>query len=298
MIPSHTVIVCTRNRPDDLKRCLEHILNSSHVPKILIIDSSDDPRTKEVVESARPEIQGHEIRYFHTLPGLPHQRNIGLNHTQTEIVHFVDDDSYVSKEYFEKIIEAFERNPKAVGVGGLQVREPMRPPHWSKRLFLLAAGPGRVSKSAYNTCVYRIDDRDQHVDWLSGCAMSFRTMAAKETRFGDFLSGYALGEDMEFCLRVSRHGDLIVNTESWVDHVRSEKNRLDYRQFRKSDMVNRNEFVQRFPQVFSRPAYVWSAAGIMILTALRSLGGSTSAQDELRGIWDGLRSVLSRRRGD
>jgi GT2 family glycosyltransferase len=220
---------------------------------------------------------------------------VGLQATTTEFVHFIDDDSNVTPDYFARIISTFASRPDAVAVGGLQLRALLVAPHWTKRLFLLDTKPGRVSKAGANSLVYSILDNPQEVDWLSGCAMSFRTRAAVSTQFNEALPGYALGEDLEFCLRVRRHGSILINTEAWVDHVRSETNRLDYRRFRSADVAHRALFVRSFPERFSWAAYAWSILGLTLLTSVRRLRGADGAADELRGIADGLRILRSGR---
>lgn len=278
-----------------MARCLKHVAASTDLPDVVVVDSSEDAETRDLVASGSHGLPADRIRYLHSSPGLPHQRNVGLEATTTEFVHFIDDDSYVTPDYFARIMSTFAARPDAVAVGGLQLGAPLVAPHWTKRLFLLDTQPGRVSKAGANSLVYSVLDNPQEVDWLSGCAMSFRTRAAVSTQFNDALPGYALGEDLEFCLRVSRHGPVLINPEAWVDHVRSDTNRLDYRRFRCAEVAHRGLFVRSFPERFSWAAYAWSILGLTLLNSVRCLRGAEGAGDELRGIVDGLRILRSGR---
>lgn len=289
----HTVIVCTRNRPTEIERCLTHIGASSKVPRVIIVDSGDASKTLNFINHGSHRIPLAEITLLESAPGLTRQRNVGLRHADSEIVHFIDDDSYVSPHYFERILSTFQQRPDAVGVGGLQANIPPTRPHWTRRLFQLDSGPGKISKAAGNSVVYEISTNPQEVEWLSGCAMSFRTTTARSVGFDEELTGYALGEDLEFCLRLSSHGTLLVNTQAFVNHVRSETNRLDYRRFRAADVTHRARFVKGYPDRFSKTAYAWSIFGITLLTLIRAVQGREGARAELLGIADGVRNLTA-----
>ena len=88
--PAATVAICTRDRPDDLLRCLEalsRICNGQQ--EILVIDScSSTPDTYEVVR------QFPAIQYVREeKPGLDRARNRALVEARNEIVAFIDDDT-------------------------------------------------------------------------------------------------------------------------------------------------------------------------------------------------------------
>lgn len=89
-LPTATVAVCTRDRPDDLRRCLESL---SRLPdngqEILVVDSaSRSQATREVVESFP------SVRYLRLeRPGLNVARNAALQAAAGEIVAFIDDDA-------------------------------------------------------------------------------------------------------------------------------------------------------------------------------------------------------------
>ena len=88
--PEATVAICTRDRPNDLLRCLEaltHICNEQQ--EILVIDScSSRPDTYEVVQKFPT------IRYVREeKPGLNRARNRALLEAHNEIIAFIDDDT-------------------------------------------------------------------------------------------------------------------------------------------------------------------------------------------------------------
>ena len=85
-----SLILCTRNRRDILIHNLELFIDQFNIgDEIIIVDSSDRPRAigREDFGEVKPN-----IRYFHTLPGLPLQRNYGIAKATCDLVMFLDDD--------------------------------------------------------------------------------------------------------------------------------------------------------------------------------------------------------------
>lgn len=77
-----SVIICTRNRPDDLRVCLDSIATQTMMPwEWLIVDSSDIPLSEQRVFTEYFLVDvfpNKELIYIHNKPGLIHQRNVGI----------------------------------------------------------------------------------------------------------------------------------------------------------------------------------------------------------------------------
>lgn len=87
---SVTVAICTRDRVEDLRRCLQGLtILPDQGQRIIVIDScSSNALTREVVA----EYAG--VEYFREeIPGLNRARNRALREAQTDIVAFIDDDA-------------------------------------------------------------------------------------------------------------------------------------------------------------------------------------------------------------
>ena len=49
-MPSDVLVLCTRNRPDEVRTCLETVRVQTRVPdRVLVVDSSDDDATERIV---------------------------------------------------------------------------------------------------------------------------------------------------------------------------------------------------------------------------------------------------------
>ena len=112
---SVTIAICTRDRPKDLRRCLESL---SRLPDdgqdILVVDSySSGEATRQVVESF-PNI----IFLREEVPGLNRARNRALQEAKHEIVAFTDDDAVIDPGWIRAILRNFN-NPWVMCVTGL-----------------------------------------------------------------------------------------------------------------------------------------------------------------------------------
>jgi glycosyltransferase involved in cell wall biosynthesis len=114
-LPSATVAVCTRDRPDDLRRCLDALAKMhDDGQEILVIDncpSSD--ATLHIVETYS------RIRYVReNSPGLDCARNCALREAKHEIVAFVDDDAVPDCGWLRALLRNFD-DPLVLCVTGL-----------------------------------------------------------------------------------------------------------------------------------------------------------------------------------
>lgn len=110
-----SVIVCTRERPDDLRACLESLMALDPAPaEVVVVDNA--PRsdaTRAVVEDFPQAEYVLEPR-----PGLSVARNTGLRHTHCPLVAFTDDDVLVHTRWLDRLRFAFS-DPVVMAVTGL-----------------------------------------------------------------------------------------------------------------------------------------------------------------------------------
>jgi glycosyltransferase involved in cell wall biosynthesis len=116
--PSLTVAICTKDRPENLARCLQSLLNLQTPDlklEILVIDNApSDERTKELVKSLQ------SVRYVREpKPGLDFARNRALDSATGELLAFLDDDVVVDRKWLEGLMEAWAENPDAAAFTGL-----------------------------------------------------------------------------------------------------------------------------------------------------------------------------------
>lgn len=108
-----TIIICTRNRPALLARCLEAVAALKPRPDdVLVVDNSEGcPETEQLARkfSARYTIE--------PIPGLSRARNRGMAETNSDIVAYLDDDATPCQDWIESILNQF-RDPQVAVVTG------------------------------------------------------------------------------------------------------------------------------------------------------------------------------------
>jgi cellulose synthase/poly-beta-1,6-N-acetylglucosamine synthase-like glycosyltransferase len=111
---SCSVIVCTRNRPEHLKQCLEGIrrLCYPNIDVIVVDNASDNDETRSIADA-------WNARYIREpVIGLSRSRNRGARHSEAEIVAFIDDDAVPNADWLCNLIEEFS-DPTVMAVSGL-----------------------------------------------------------------------------------------------------------------------------------------------------------------------------------
>jgi GT2 family glycosyltransferase len=111
-----TIAVCTRDRPDDLRLCLNSILKiPDRGQEIIVVDNC--PATQDT----RDIVAGYNGRVRYILeprPGLNVARNRALHEASHEIVLFNDDDARPEPEWMDALTRNF-RSPSVLCVTGL-----------------------------------------------------------------------------------------------------------------------------------------------------------------------------------
>jgi O-antigen biosynthesis protein len=114
--PSVTVAVCTRDRPEDLARCLDALAQLRYPAlELLVVDNAPATGDAQAVVAARPG-----IRYvLEPKPGLGWARNRALAEATGEILAFTDDDVVVDAGWIDALVTAFEDDPAVGAATGL-----------------------------------------------------------------------------------------------------------------------------------------------------------------------------------
>ncbi len=112
-LPSCTIVICTRNRPFELDRCLAAIARLSYPNfDVLVVDNaSHDSQTSDIAKQ-------WGVRYLLApVPGLSRARNVGAHACESEIVVFVDDDAVPERDWLTALACEFE-DPRMMAVAG------------------------------------------------------------------------------------------------------------------------------------------------------------------------------------
>lgn len=289
-----SVVICTKDRPEMLATCLESLQCQTRRPEeIVIVDASATPAW-DAADRLAGNMPGCRVALISSVPGLPRQRNLGTRATTGSVVVYLDDDVVLEAGYLAAVARTFDddRRRQIGGVGGAQVPDPTPREGFLRRgacrLFLLETyGRGVVKRSGRPDYVFSPRSR-MEVEFLSGCNMAYRRDVLAALRFDERLSGYALGEDLQFSYRVSRRWKLVLTPDARLDHRHAGEGRPPRDDYQAMAVFNRylffREHVARGPLDWL--AYGWSSAGGMLLM-LRDPGARG-----VRGALTGYRAVL------
>lgn len=114
-----SLIICTRNRGTQLKRCLSAVAEIAYAKpwELILVDNGSTDDTQEVI-AAFAEGASFEVRYLHEPSrGLARARNTGLAAATSDLVAFTDDDCYPAPDFLDAVEKAFE-DPEIGYVGG------------------------------------------------------------------------------------------------------------------------------------------------------------------------------------
>ena len=115
-----SVIICTRNRVDRLRRCVEAFASVDTIYnwELIIVDNGSEDGTSAFLASLPRQLaKARVITTFEPKRGLAAARNKGISQACGSIIAFTDDDCYVSENYIELMISAFA-HPEIGLVGG------------------------------------------------------------------------------------------------------------------------------------------------------------------------------------
>ena len=287
--------------------------------QILVVDGSLDNNTQSLLIG-----KGFENLEYYKVEeenrGLTKQRNFGISKVKEDakVVCFLDDDTILDRDYFEELLNTYITNPEAIGVGGYVTNETI----WEKvsaeykpnagefiydgwkrtegsryqlrrKLGLAPDVPPGIMPDfshGYSTGFLPPSGDLYKVEFFMGCAMSFKRTVVEQISFSSYFEGYGLYEDMDFCIRASRLGQLYLNTAAQLQHYHDEGGRPNHYEYGK--MVVRNGwYVWRVK--YQEPNFTakvkWFAASLLL--ALVRFGNGFTDKDKKAAFSEGVGRV-------
>ena len=119
--PPITVVVCTRERPGALARCLDSLLTQAYPDfRILVVDNA--PVTGATAEVVRAAARRGPVDYLlEPRAGLSFARNAAVAAAPGEILAWIDDDEYADVNWLAEVARALDEHPEADVVSGVIV---------------------------------------------------------------------------------------------------------------------------------------------------------------------------------
>lgn len=264
------VIVATKNRRDDLSRLLESLMRQSRKPdQIIIVDGGD-----EKIDDLWRDKTSIRIDYIKVAPpSLPAQRNAGINAMDKgiNIAAFLDDDITLEEDSLKNIMLFWAEAPEdAAGAAFNNIEENIKRAGMLEKLFYVNNNTaGEVLRSGFQTRPFPLKG-DTEVQWLIGCAMTYRTSVFKERMFDENYKGYAPCEDVDFSYGLSMKYKLFVVENAKVRHHFKHKKTDFSFAYGKAQVVNRMYFVKKYPAL-SPALCMWACFGLFLNNTLKGI---------------------------
>jgi glycosyltransferase involved in cell wall biosynthesis len=119
--PPITVVICTRERPGALARCLDSLLAQNYPSfRVLVVDNA--PVTEATAEVVRSAARRGPVEYLkEPRAGLSFARNAAVAAAPGEILAWIDDDEYADVNWLAEVARALADHPEADVVSGVIV---------------------------------------------------------------------------------------------------------------------------------------------------------------------------------
>lgn len=219
--PSASIAICTRERPDDLRRALTSLVNPApQGQEILVVDNCPVTDATRCVVAEFPD-----VRYVcEPVKGLDNARNRAIREAQYEILAFIDDDAVADKDWLKNISRVFADERVACATG---LTMPLEMENEAQEKFETLAG---FSKRGFLRREFRAPPLSPLATGSIGAGANMAIRRSVVDEIGPFDpaldAGTATqsGGDHEFFTRILRAGHLIVYEPSalnWHRHRRT-----------------------------------------------------------------------------
>lgn len=289
-IPRVSVVIPTKGRPAVLMQALLSLAEQGeHIAEVIVVDGTAERADETVLRSAIARAPNSPELVYCWAPsdsGLPAARNRGVSVSQGDIVQFMDDDTTVEPDYFQHIATAFEA-PAIGGAAGVLIdpvanSRPLR--SWLFRWWYV--GPFRQRKDE----LFIRSPLDLTLTNTLPGASAYRRAVFDEFHFDEFLTGPAIGEDLDFSYRVGKRWGLAIQPRARMFHHRSQVERhASRRVFADKVVFFHYHFRKNMRGTFVEwVAYLWLNTGFLMDAVARL------RPDPLKGLADAYRRIVER----
>jgi len=212
-----SIVIPTYNRDEDLKKCLDSILNQTRLPsEIIIIDDGELSRVfLDYFISQFKKLQiiltyykkDHEIERR----GLSESKNKALELVTNDIFFIIDDDVILESIFCESIVRIWEEKKEAeklIGVGGI-IKNRRKRLSFEKYYYAFF---GISSKFNWDVNPVGFQIWNEEISksvighYAHGGVCSYNLNLVKQLKFSTFSGGRTALEDVDFCLRAKNSG--------------------------------------------------------------------------------------------
>lgn len=230
--PPVSIVISTRDRPTQLLRCLQAVLQVRYPCfEVIIIDNA--PATPATAELFREHfLNDQRVQYvLEPIAGLSVARNRGLYETQHEIVVFIDDDVIVDQYWLAAMVQPLHTQPAVASVTGLILPYELVTPAqgWIRHFGNLNKG---FQHTVFDLAKHRPSDpMFPYLTWKIGGGASIAFRVARLRAIGGFDPLLGTGSPARAGEEMSAYFQLLMNGEQIIYEPAALVYHHDYRDY-------------------------------------------------------------------
>jgi GT2 family glycosyltransferase len=227
-LPAVSIVVPTKNRPDEVAHLLASVRAQPSMPlEVIVVDQSTPAYELEPFA---------ELVHLHdaAIGGASAARNRGALAAAGDVILFLDDDVVLESDCVGEIARTFAARPDLVGAQ-CAIYNP-----WDDAPPSLYDLSTRIFEHGFFDSRPVRRSGEQIPRLIDGLASAYRREFLKRERFDEALPGYSLAEDWDLTKRAARYGALTIVATARVRHEHSAKNRHDaasYMRLRRNNIL-------------------------------------------------------------
>jgi GT2 family glycosyltransferase len=292
-------IVLNWNNYSDTRECIESIRSSSHpIAQIVLVDNaSRDGLIEQLQGDYAEDVIVHIIQNKANY-GFARGVNVGIRYALArgaEFVFLLNNDAVIDRRCIQVLVSSLETNATA-GIAGPRVfyhAEPDRIWHGSGYFSLIKTGVVNPEKNRLQTSSAGGIQGIQKASFLTGCAMLIRSQVFEKVGLFDE-DFFFYGEDVDFCLRVTRAGFELLyvpQAKSWhkIGNVARDRTSpfVMYHLARSRLLVLRKNFSEAY-LAYGLFVHLLLYTPYRMLQILQGSRSFSAAKAWIEGTWDGI----------
>jgi len=225
-VPSVSVVVPSKNRPEEVARMLRSLRAQPTLPcEVIVVDQSTPAYVLEPFPQLR-HVNDPQIG------GIAAARNRGTELARGEVVFFLDDDVILETDCVAEIARAFGTRSDLIGAQ-CSIHNP-----WTDAPLSLYDVSARIFEQGFFDSRPKRRGHEAIPRLIDGLASAYRRSLFAHEHFDEHLPGYSLGEDWDLTKRAANYGALTIVPGARVRHEHSPKNRHDAAAYAKLRRTN------------------------------------------------------------
>jgi len=226
-----TVVIPTLNRPNDLCQAVQSIMKQTFIPdELIVVDQSQKDDSRIMVDKfLQNHVLTERLVYIHdaSVSGLVDAKKVAVEHSQGDIVMFLEDDVVLDSSYIEVLEKGFIEHPEMMGSCGVVQAVAGSGAFYTALFHFFHRGIFHDPRVGIHGNEGAVNQGLVRSNYLSGGLSAYRREVFERVPF-DILNGFFALEDIDFSMRAAREFrdcGFYINTGAVLDHRMSPLNR-------------------------------------------------------------------------